>query len=371
MDAIIQGSPEWLEAKQSKVSASEIFSLVHHYCKKDLEAMGFDLAKERPFRTVQELFLKVKFGAKLSEIDPIHSEFGNGMEPYIAYRLGQELPQLSIERSKQYIENQAFHPLAACSPDGYVELGGDIGDCDYLDDFDKTCKINFEWDLGALELKTANYFANFDVGGCRLQYLFQLQFQLMVMSLKWGILAVLMPKSKEYDDPFFKGKTLGKLELYNFDLQAVGVDGLKEFYDLRHYIYPELKGFQALIMKALNCFQEALDKYDTDQSVFPRNSEDLTGLQREKQLWGQLWADHYGKKQLAGEDELDKLFNERYQAQVEKMFAEQAFEVVNNQILQLVKQRGDDAFCEIKGTEHRMSYIKNGQVRFYRLKGVA
>ena len=193
----------------------------------------------------------------------------------------------------------------------------------------------------------------------------------MVIGLKWGVLAVLMPKSKEYDEPFFKGKTLRSVEIAEWSLMHPENDKIAQYYDLKNYIYPELKGFQVLIIKALNCFQEALDKYDTDQSVFPRNSEDLTGLQREKQLWGQLWADHYGKKELAGEDELDKLFNERYQAQVEKMFAEQAFEKINNEIYQKVKQSGDDKYCEIKGTEHRMSWIKNGQVRFYRLKEVA
>lgn len=367
---ISQGTPEWLEAKQSKISASEIYSLVHHYCKKELETVGFDLVKERPFRTVQELFLKVKFGAKLSKIDPVHSEFGNGMEGYVASRLRQKLPQLAIERSKEFVVNEELHPLAACSPDGYIELPFAEKDKEmpFLPDFDKTCKITADWGNGALELKTANYFANFDVGGCRLQYLFQLQFQLMVMGLKWGLLAVLVPKQREYDDPFFKGGVLRELEI--IDAQGGKVDySFNSCYNLKDYIYiyPELKGFQILIIKALNCFQEALDKYDTDQSFFPRNSEDLTGLQREKQLWGQLWPDHYGKKELAAEDELDKLFNERYQAQVEKMFAEQAFEVVNNQVLQLVKQRGDDAFCEIIGTENRMSWIKNGQVRFYKL----
>ena len=361
--AILQHSPEWYEAKQSKISASEIFSLVHHYCNKELQTMGFDLVKERPFRTVQEMFLKVKFGAKLSEIDPIHSLFGNGLEPYISYRLGQELPQLSIERSKEFVVNEELHPLAACSPDGYVELQPLNDGTAYLEDFDNTCRIDYTWGNGALELKTANYFANFDVGGCRLQYLFQLQYQLAVMGLNWGILAVLMPKSKEYDDPFFKGQVLKEVEM-----RVVDDYSFEDCYQLKYYIYPVLPGFQALIMKALNCFQEALDKYDNDDSYFPRNSEDLIGLQREKQLWGQLWPEHFGKKELAGADELDKLLNERYQAQVEKMFAEQNFEKINNEILQRVKQSGDDKYCEITGTEHRMSWIKNGQVRFYRLK---
>jgi hypothetical protein len=44
------------------------------------------------------------------------------MEPYVAYRLGQELPQLKIERSKEFIVNEKLHPLAACSPDGYVKV---------------------------------------------------------------------------------------------------------------------------------------------------------------------------------------------------------------------------------------------------------
>jgi len=376
MSSIVQGTPEWLEAKQKTIGASEVYALVHHYCKKDLQDLGIELPKELPFRTIQELFLKIKFDAKLSDIDPICSEFGNGMESYIAYRLGQELPQLKIERSKEFIINEKLHSLAACSPDGYIELEQFVvGEFNYtwdvspasLTDFDKTSKIDYSWGRGAMELKTANYFANFNADqGAKLQYIFQHQFQMMVTGLKWGIVAVLMPKEKEFDEPFFKGKILERVENL-FKIKCYSAETIDQFYDLHYYIYPALPVFQSMIMKALKAFQADLDAYDTDQSRFPRNSEDLIGLQREKKMWTQLWPEHYGIKQLDDEDELNKLFNERYHLQEAKMFEEQDFEVLNNQILQIVKQKGDDKYCEIRGTNHRLVWIKNGQVRFYKL----
>lgn len=368
---ILQGTQQWLDAKQSKISASEIFSLVLHYCRPELEQMGFNLLEEKSFRTVQELFLKVKFGAKLSEIDPVHAEFGNGMEPYVAYRLGQELNKgfglYNIERSKEFVINEDLHPLAACSPDGYIQQL--VGATNPLRDFDNTCDITAEWGKGAMELKTANYFANFgSEKGSRLHYIFQLQMQMMVMELRWGVLAVLMPKEKQFDEPFFKGKVIGQLGFVMSDYSANHLSNFDQFYDLKYYIYPRLIAFQAMILKSLKCFQRDLDAYEAgDQNAFPRNSEDLAGLQREKQMWAQLWSDHYGKKELSGDDELDKMLNERYKYQEAKMFAEQDLDNITNEIYQKVKAMGFDKFTEIIGTKNRMSWIKNGQVRFYKI----
>lgn len=378
---IIQGSEAWLEAKQSKISASEIFSLVLHYCRPELEAMGFNLKEEKSFRTVQELFLKVKFGAKLSEIDPVHSQFGNGMEPYVAYRLEREIPELAqVERSKEFITNENLHPLAACSPDGYVSTYGAIAD------FDKTCEIDSSWGRGAMELKTANYFANFgSEKGSRLNYIFQNQFQMMVLGLKWGCLAVLMPKEKEFDEPFFKGKVLNQIECFEstWDLYSRNPMTLEareeiislrkkidQYYDLKYYIYPELPAFQAMIMKSLNAFQADLDAYSVgDQNAFPRNSEDLAGLQREKAMWAQLWPDHdFGSKQLKADDELNEMLNEHYKYQEAAMFAKQDLAKINNEIFQKVKASGFDKFCEIRGIENRLMWDKNGVVRFYKIK---
>lgn len=369
---ILQGSEEWKAARQSKIGASEIYTLVHHYCKRELEALGIQLPKELPFRTIQELFLKISFGAQLTEIDPIFTEFGNGMEVYVAHRLAQELSDVGIERSKEFLTNPEVHPLAACSPDGYVKLPGSPFATDEtvkIEDFDKTCKIDYHWGAGALEIKTANFFAAFSADqGAKLQYIFQHQFQMMVMGLQWGIIAVLMPKEKEFDELLFKGKILGWLESNVYPV--TGFEPIDQYYDLYHYIYPALPAFQALIMKALNAFQADLDSYSAGrQECFPRNSEDLNGLQREKKMWAQLWPEHYGTKVLSEEDELNGLFNERYKCQEAKMFADQDFDKITNEIYQKVKALGFDKYCEITGTENRMSWIKNGQVRFYKLKG--
>lgn len=364
MTGILQGTEAWLEAKQSKISASEIFSLCLHYCKKELEAMGFDLKEERSFRSVQELFLKVKFGAKLSEIDPVHSQFGQGMEDYIAYRLKYAIPELKIERSKEFIINEKLHTLAACSPDGYVKY---IANHTVLSDFDNTCLIDKSWGSGAMELKTANYFANFgSEKGSKLHYIMQVQMQLLVMGLKWGCLAVLMPKEKEFDEPFFKGQILEKAKMAfpgNYS-----ISGLGQYYDLKYYIYPELPRFQAMIMKSLNAFQADLDTYDTDPSAFPRNSEDLMGLQREKAMWAQLWPEKFGVLEIDQNSKLNALLNDRYQAQVESMFADQAKTKIECEINQLIQQGGLGKYTELKGSDNRMIWTKNGQVRFYKLK---
>lgn len=369
--SIIQGSDAWLQAKQSKISASEIFSLVNHYCKLELEAMGFDLKEEKSFRTVQEMFLKVKFGAKLSDIDPVHSQFGQGLESYVAYRLGQDLPQVSVERSKEFIVNEDLHPLAACSPDGFIEIMNDST----LSDFDNKVKIDSSWGRGAMELKTANFFANFGAdAGSKLHYIMQLQMQLLVMGLKWGCLAVLMPKEKEYDEPFFKGRILEKVnfwEKYNHALANTAgalADELNKYYDLKYYIYPELRSFQAMIMKSLSAFQADLDAYDNgDQSAFPRNSEDLVGLQREKQLWVQLWPEKFGSLELNPESKLNQLLKDQNQAREEMMFAEQNKLKIECEINQLIQQEGLGKYIELKGSNNRMTWIKNGQVRFYKI----
>ena len=356
MTQIKQGTIEWLEVKQTKISGSEIFSLVHHYCAKELQEMGFCLSKERPFRTIQELFMKVLFDVQLSDIDPMHSEFGNGMESYVAYRLQQELPKIEITQTKEFIINDKFHELAACSPDGYLRIMNDYD----ISDFDNTCSINSSWNTGMLELKTANYFANFEEGGSKLQYLFQVQFNMMITCLKWGCLAVILPKEKEFDDPFFKGKAL---------IMARTQQDIDKYYDLKYFIYPQLPKFQNMIIKSLNYFQRDLDAYKAgDQKAYPRASEDMVGLQREKKLWGQLWPDHFGDIELEQDDELNALLNERMVAQEQSLFAEQAFKKITNEICQNIKARGYDKFCNIIGTENRLSFIKNGQMRFYKLK---
>lgn len=350
---IIQGSEEWKAVRQSKIGASEVFTLVHHYCKKDLEALGLDLPKELPFRTIQELFLKIKFGAQLTEIDPVFAQFGNGMEPYVAYRLSQELPQLEIERSKEFLLNEELHPLAACSPDGYVETIGEA----ILEDFDKKKEINSLWGRGALELKTANFFAGFSASqGAKLQYIFQNQFQQMVMGLKWGVIAVLMPKQSKFDELFFKGRMYELACSEEFEI-------VDEHYDLHHYVYPALPAFQAMIGKALALFQTDLDLYDLDQSRFPRNSEDSAGLQREKKMWGEIWPEHFGTLKVEAGSDLDDLIGKRVIAAGDEFVAKTSKENYTNQLLQRTGK-----YVEVIGSTHKMKFAKDGSVRFSKVK---
>jgi hypothetical protein len=358
MTNIEQGSQEWLQARQNKIGGSEIFSLVIHYCKKELEAMNFDLKEEKSFRSVQEMFMKLCLGAKMPLIDPMNSQFGNGMEEYVAHRLQEALPEIDVQRSKSFLDGKDLHELAACSPDGYIY----IKDNHKLHDFDNTCEIDSSWGEGMLELKTANFFANFGAeNGSKLSYIFQTQYNMMIRKNKWGLLAVLVSKEKSCDDAFLKGQILEKARNNKYD-------EINEYYDFYYYIYPELPAFQAMIIKSLKLFHEDVERYLAgDQSAFPRNSEDLKALEREKIMWGQVWPEHFGERQLDEEDELNKLLEERNIAKEENMFAEQAFRKIENEILSLIKQRGYDKFIKIHGFGHRVQFQSNG-IRFYKNK---
>lgn len=343
---IIQGSDTWLEARKSKIGGSEVFSLIAHYCAKELREMGLDMTKEKPFRTIQEQFLKIKFGAELSKIDPVHSEFGNGLEGYVAYRLQQELPQLEIERTKDFIVNPELHKLAACSPDGYVEIKEGF----ILPDFDKQKELNSLCGRGILELKTANYFTSFD-NETRLQYIFQLQYNMLVTGCKWGVLAVLLPKEKQFDEPFFKGKVLEMINYQDFDRP-------QDIYDLKYYIYPQLHGFQALIIKALLSFKNDLD----NPEAYPRNAEDKAGIEREKKMLGELFPEKYGTLTLEEESELDELLNQRMIAQGAMLDAEKEMRNCEAEIIWQTKK-----YCEIIGSKHKIKWTSDGKTRFYKL----
>src|SRR5260221_13396943 len=138
MTSIKQNTPEWLAAKVSKIGASEIYSLIYHYCRPELEKLGVDLIKEKPFKSALELFLKIKHGIENNDIKEVYSEFGHGMEPYICQRLKKELSECRVNTTDDFVLNEILHNLAACSPDGYIKLLKDKE----LIDYDKTCKID-------------------------------------------------------------------------------------------------------------------------------------------------------------------------------------------------------------------------------------
>ena len=164
MTEIKQGTNEWLAAKKQYIGGSEIYGLAHHYCKNELEAIGIDLYKEKPFTSAQELFLKVKFGFDLARKDTAAMKsllaFGNAMEGYVFKRLQGELntghdnKQIKLEQKHDFVVNKDMHDYACCSPDGYIDLVDDRSlQVRGLPDY----SITKEMGRGALELKTARH----------------------------------------------------------------------------------------------------------------------------------------------------------------------------------------------------------------------
>lgn len=362
MAKIIQNTPEWLQAKKSKIGGSEIYSLVYHYCKPELEALGIDLIKDKPFKSVLELFIKIKHGEEINDIEEVHKVFGNVLEEYIAYRLRKELPESKIDRTKKFVLSPTFHILAACSPDGYIELP-EFSEIEHVEpffliDFDKTCKINHEWGIGMVELKTANFFSKFQQGGSRLQYIFQDQYNMRCEGLKWGILTALTPKEEQIeiegvsfpsDDPFVKGWNGNCAREGNYEF-------LDQFYDLQYYVYPTLPAFQTIIEKALNAFQT-----DLDNNKYPNPSfGDKARLEREKKLLGKLWPDKFGE--IQADEEINDYINQRMTAHNEALKAETEKVEFDNKIILATKK-----YTKIIGTDYKATYDSRGSLRYSRV----
>lgn len=294
MTNILQNSPQWLEIKQSRIGGSEIFSLANYYCSQELKDLKIDTAKEPPFRSALELFCKVKFSSQLSQIGSVNSEFGKGMEEYIANRVTEALADsVLVTRTDEFIVGDG---LMCCSPDGYIEIekGSE------LEDFDSKNKISSADGVGILESKTTNYFEGFKTEeGMKWGYIFQLQYNMLVSKKKWGLGAVLIPKDKEYDDPFFKGKIIERLSTFDF----VFCKGVGECYDL--YLYPYLAKpvLQELCLLALKRFQEALNN-----NRFPAFSNNLALVLRERKLLADIYPERFGELDVSENPDIDSFF---------------------------------------------------------------
>ena len=350
---IIQHSPEWLEAKKSKIGGSEIFSLVHYYFPKELEELGVNLSKEQPFKTALELFIKIKFGVEDNDISEVNSEFGKLMEGPICdlLRKERELELCDFKRTQDFIINDKLHTLAACSPDGYVELPfAEVGEeIPFLPDFDKTCKIIAAWGMGILEFKTTDYGFNFEAEkGCKWSYIMQLQHNLLVCGAKWGILAALSPREKQFDTDFFKGRVLGIM-------QAGQNLPLNQYYNLNYYVYPAMPRIQDLILKALNTFQT-----DLDSDNYPRASTHPAKVQRERKVIAMAFPEHYG--QLEADKELDDLINQRMIANIEAKKAESEATELE---IEIVKRA--HSYLQVIGSNFKAAWDKRGGLRFYKL----
>lgn len=340
---IKQKTLEWLVARKNTIGASEIYSLVHHYCNNELTALGVDTFKDKPFLSAQELYLKLA-GAELLPIDPVLSDFGSRMEPYILMRCQEELAhKINFVKTEDFLTRPEFHSLASCSPDGYVEMIGTAK----IDDFDQINQISSSWGRGVLELKTSNYYADF-LGGAKVQYLFQLQYQMILANAKWGMLAVINPTSPEHDDPYFKGQFAVIAES--------NPASLADKYTLLTFIYPILPRFQELIIKALNKFE---DDFKNGNYQATRNSNDEAILVRENKILATLDPLKFGAITLNENDELDELINKRQLVAADLKKAKIDMEDFNAQIRLGLKGK-----TEAIGTFYTVSYDSAGRMRF-------
>jgi hypothetical protein len=351
MSNIIQHSPEWLEAKKSKIGGSEIFTLVHYYCQEELKSLDVDLDKEMGFKTALELFIKLKFGVEDNNISEVNSVFGNEMEEYINARLNQELPSTATARTRDFIINEELHKLSACSPDGYVELSSNP--CQ-LPDFDKTCLIDSDWEQGILEFKTTPFGFNFQITeGCKWAYIFQLTYNIMVCGARWGILAAITPKDKDFDTDFYKGQVIGKLKAKGVNAETM--EELAGVYNFNYYVYKRIPALEGLILKALNCFQN-----DLDNNVYPEKSGHPAKLARERKVIGLAFPDHYGEWQA--DEEVANMIEQRMIAKTEATKADSEAKDLEIEIIKKV-----NPYSKIIGLCHKLVWDKRNGLRFYKI----
>jgi hypothetical protein len=347
---IKQQSQEWLTEKRKYIGGSEIFSIALHYCKKELAQIGIE--NETSFKTALEVYLEKKFDVKPDPISQVCSEFGLGMEDYIINRINQENNNFVATGSKDFIINSDIHELAACSPDGFVEAKEDFIDYD---------KKEVEASKGMLEVKTTPYAFNFEAeAGAKFQYLFQLQYNMMVCGNDWGLLACLAPKEKEFDNDFFKGKVLGKLNFanyieYNKEHEYDAVDEcyqeLDKYYNLYTYTYKANKTIQNICKLALKRFQEAMDKV-----ILPSLSDNKDKLMREKKMLAKMYPEKYGE--IRANNELDYLLSERGIINNEFTKLKTELESTNCKII-----HGMGTNISVVGTDYIAKFDKRGALR--------
>jgi hypothetical protein len=354
INKISQQSPEWLEAKKSRVGGSEIYTLAFYYCRKELEQIGVDLIKDQPFQSALELYLRVKHGLQQEKIVQVSSEFGGGMEPYIVSRLNSEEKNAKIEGTKDFIIAEKTHNLACCSPDGYV----DIQEGQKLRDFDDKADITQNTGKGTLELKTVPYVFNFEAEeGTKFQYIFQLQYNMMLLGHKWGMLACLTPKERDFDTDFHKGKMLGMLQFKDafkvFDFSEATIIHIDNSYNLYTYNYITIAPIQQICMLALDRFQEALEKDDWPSASVDNKIKAL----REKKMLRQIDEERFGT--LTASKELDAMLIDRQNAATEELKAATEKTALDTEIIKAMSNH-----VELLGSEVKAKFAKNGILRY-------
>lgn len=289
---IIQHTEEWFDAKLKSIGGSKIGSLVQYYCTEEVLKYFPVLAEESFFSTPFEIFVEIKHGVivdndERSSDERNTLEYGNKMEKYAVFRANQENRGIAkYEGTDSFWENKAINKYATCSPDGFVELFGE------KQSFGTDEKINSTYGKGLLELKTSQYGINFE-NELSFQYILQLQWNMLITGCKWGSLFVLLPKNKEGDELYNKGRKVALAGLNQFEI-------LNSEINAREWCYTENKTLQQLCILAIQRFEVALGRKE-----YPILSPNATKNKRERVLLRHLKPSVYGEREaIYGENEL-------------------------------------------------------------------
>lgn len=328
MSKIQQHTPEWLEAKKTRVGASEIAGLVHHYCQKELADLGISF---EPYNTALQTYCKIKFGVELP-FPEILSKWGLGMEPYILERFKSSLvtktteklvenenPELTYKYLQRHYSILATQTkdfvikddLVACSPDGYLE----VSEGQTIRDFDNQVTIIPSWGRGVLEMKTASFSQRAEFkDGFKWPYIFQMQYQMIVCDCNWGIGAVLMPVEPWENEDFQKGYIIAKLEDEESSLEGHRYgEKFHELFDLQYFVYAKKPALIDLIKLALERFRNHLES-----NILPKPYQGTkqTLICNEKQVLAMIHPQRFGE--IFANEEQEALLNEMMFLQAEK-----------------------------------------------------
>lgn len=370
--AIQQHTPEWFEAKKSRVGASEIAGLVYHYCQDELKELGISF---EPYNTALQTYCKIKFGVELP-FPEILSKWGLGMEPYIFQRfkhlfvtetteefVENENPELSYKYPKKHYSILAEQTkdfvikddLVACSPDGYVE----IAKGESIRDFDNQVTINKSWGRGVLEMKTTSFSQKAEFkDGFKWPYIFQNQYQMMVCDINWGIGAVLIPVEPWENEDFQKGYILANLEWGsgNRDGHNYG-QKFHDLFELKYFIYAKKPALIALIKLALERFSNHLENNILPN---PYKGPKQTIIDNEKQILAMIHPQRFGE--IAANEEQEALLNDMMFLQAEKKKIETEESGLRNQIIHLMQDN-----IAITSTSYQAKFDSRNALRFKKI----
>ena len=214
----------WLEERKKYIGASQIYGLVQHYFPEEVATLGFD---DVPFQSAFALYHQIINGVTIP-IDYKLSEYGLAVE-----RLFGAFKR--IEWTKYHYPNKTnprVHKYASCNPD--FLLGED-------DIFSHTL----------IEFKAPITPSNKDKG----QYVFQLQYQMLITNIESGILFYAHIKN---NNEFERGKLVGSFWYYYNQWSGNGI--LREYVDDNFYCkespYEANPIIQKLCIDALNLFEQ-------------------------------------------------------------------------------------------------------------------